>query len=388
MRFVATVAPGLEATAAEEIRALGLRVLAAGGGAVAFQGREEDGQRACLFLRSARRVLLPVAEYEADGPEALYEGALAVAWEDHLDLSRTFAVEASVQDAPTGHSGFAALKVKDAVADRLRRRLGGRPDVDRRDPDLRILVRWRGSRVELSLDLSGGPLHKRGYRLHSVQAPLNETTAAGILLLLGYDGTVPFSDPFCGSGTFAVEAALIATGTAPGLLRDRPFGFERWPAFRPGRFARLKEEAARRVTRPACRIAASDRDGAAVEAARRNARRAGMEEWIAFATADAREWVPPGKDGILATNPPYGDHAGAGEDLPSLYRSFGDALKRRGAGWTAGILCGNPALLKSVGLRPSRRIPLWNGPQECRLAVYRLVEGTFRGRPAPASSPP
>lgn len=381
MRFLATAAKGLEAVTAEEVRALGLRVLAVEPGAVAFTGREEDGWRACLSLRTARRILLPLGAFEAPTAEALYEGALALPWEERLDLSRTFAVEASVRDAPASHSGFAALKVKDAVADRLRRRLGGRPDVDRKDPDVSIRLKWHGVRAELSLDLSGGPLHKRGYRQKSVRAPLNETTAAGILLLLGYDGTSPFSDPFCGSGTFAVEAALVATRTPPGLLRDRPFGFERWPGFRPHRFARLKEEAASRVTRPAFRITASDRDASAVEAARLNARRAGMEPWVSLAVADARAWTAPGEGGILAANPPYGDHAGAGEDLASLYRDFGNALKRRGAGWTAGILCGDSALLKCIGLRPSRKIPLWNGPLECRLAVFRLVEGAFRTRP-------
>jgi putative N6-adenine-specific DNA methylase len=387
MRLIATVARGLEEAAAGEIRALGLPVLSVRPGAVEFPGREEEGWRACLHLRSARRVLLPLAAFKASSAEALYEGAREIPWEERLTPHHTFAVEASVEGAPVSHSGFAALKVKDAAADRLRERFGARPDVDRKDPDVKILARWRGSRVEISLDLSGGPLHKRGYRVRSVTAPLNETTAAGILLLLGYDGTVPFSDPFCGSGTFAVEAALLASGTAPGLLRDRPFGFERWPGFRPARWARIREEAAARVTRPACRIAASDRDPEAVAAARRNAEKAGMASFIAFSAADVRQWRPPGEGGILACNPPYGDHAGAGEDLPALYRDLGDVLKRRGAGWTAAILCGDPALLKCVGLRTSRRVPLWNGPLECRLHVYRLVEGTFRSRPAPASSP-
>lgn len=381
MRFVATVSKGLEEVCAGEIRALNLPVRSVRPGAVEFEGREEAGWKACLHLRSARRVLLPLAAFEAPDAEALYEAVGEIPWEERLTPRHTFAVEASVEKAPVSHSGFAALKVKDAAADRLRNRFGARPDVDRKNPDVLVLLRWRGSRAEVSLDLSGGALHKRGYRVRSVRAPLNETTAAGILLLLGYDGTAPFSDPFCGSGTFAVEAALVASGTAPGLLRGSPFGFERWPGFRPARWARIREEAASRVTRPACRIAASDLDPQAVAAARRNAEKAGMAPFLHFSVADARDWRPPGEGGLLVCNPPYGDHAGAGEDLPSLYRAFGDALKRRGAGWMAGILCGDPRLLKCVGLRPARRIPVWNGPLECRLHVYPLREGAFRRGP-------
>lgn len=374
--YLATAAKGLEDVVASELRALGLAVVRTAPGLMAFRGRQEDAWRACLHLRAARRVLQPLGTFEAGNADSLYAGARALPWTEVLTPRHTFAVEASIRDSAFSHSGYVALKVKDAIADALRSRTGSRPDVDRADPDVGVVVHLQGATCSVSLDVSGGPLHKRGYRIKSVQAPLNETLAAGILLLAGYDGSVPFADPFCGSGTLLIEAALIATRTAPGLLRRRPFGFQRWPGFDERSWKRLVQEAEDKITRPACRIEGTDRDKAAVAAARANTAAAAMGEFVRVEASDLERFSAPGDGGLLATNPPYGDHSGAGEDLPALYRSLGDVLKRRCAGWRACILTGDPALGKSIGLRPSRRIPLYNGPQECRLLVFELYEGS------------
>lgn len=378
MRYLATVAKGLEAVVWGELSALGLEPGPPRPGLVPFEGGWEAGYRACLRLRAARRVLLELGRFEASHADGLYAGARALRWPDHFGRKTTFAVEASVRDHPSlTHSGYAALKVKDAVADALRAVFGVRPDVDREDPDVRVVLHLHGTSATIALDLAG-PLHKRGYRVKTVPAPLNETLAAGILLLAGYDGTAAFADPFCGSGTLCIEAALIASGTAPGLVRKVRFGFQRWPGFRDRTFQRLVEEARAAARRPSSPILGSDADGRALIAARDNAAAAGMSEWIRFERRDAREFVSPGPGCLVVSNPPYGDHAGAGEDLPALYRAFGDALKRNAGGATAYLLCGNPALAKCVGLRAARRIPLWNGPMECRLLEYRMVEGAFR----------
>ncbi len=378
MRYLATVAKGLEAVVSDELAALGLGPGPPRTGIVPFEGGWEAGYRACLHLRAARRVLMELGRFEASGADALYAGARALRWPDHLGRKTTFAVEASVRDHPSlTHSGYAALKVKDAVADALRAVFGIRPDVDRENPDVRIVLHLHGTAATVALDLSG-PLHKRGYRVKTVPAPLNETLAAGILLLAGYEGTAPMADPFCGSGTLCIEAALIASRTAPGLVRKARFGFERWPDFRDRTFGRLVDEARTAVRPTPYPILGSDVDGRALIAARDNAAAAGMSERIRFERRDAREFIPPGPACLVLSNPPYGDHAGAGEDLPALYRGFGDALKKNAGGATAYLLCGNPALAKCVGLRPARRIPLWNGPMECRLLEYRMVEGEYR----------
>ena len=380
MRFLATVAKGLEQVVAEELRSLGLELLEQSPGLVAFKGRREDAWRANLHLRAARRVLQPFRTFEVPDAEALYEGARSIPWGDFLTPRHTFAVEASVKDSAFTHSGFVALKVKDAVADVLRQQAGSRPDVDRRDPDVGIVVHVESRKCTVSLDTSGGALHKRGYRAASVQAPLNETLAAGILLLAGYDGEMAFADPFCGSGTFLIEAALIATRTPPGLIRKKPFGFERWPGFEPEAWKAMLEEARSGTKKPAHPIFGSDRDARAISAALSNAKAAGQDRSVEAHRADLRTFQPPSPRGLIATNPPYGDHTGSEGDLTALYRELGDVFKQRCAGWTACVLSGNPALVKSIGLRPRRRIPLYNGPTECRLLVFELYEGTLKGK--------
>ncbi len=380
MRYIVTVSKGLEDVVSHELKAMGLAVLDVSPGIVAFKGKKEDAWRANLWLRAGRRVLLPIGSFMAGSAETLYEGARNLPWPDVLSLDRTFAVEATVKDSPFNHSGFVALKVKDAVADAFRKRSGRRPDVDRRDPDVGIVVHVAGRTCTVSLDLSGGPLHKRGYRVKSVSAPLNETLAAGMLLTAGFDGRRPFADPFCGSGTILIEAALIASRTAPGLLRTGPFGFQRWPDFDEKVWTKIRSEAEKSVVRPAFPLYGSDRSKGAVKAAEVNAAQAVVDPWVRLECRDVRDFGPRGKHGLIVTNPPYGDHAGADEDLPALYGALGDVLKQRCGGWTACVLTGSTALGKCVGLHAKRRIRLFNGPMECRMLVYELYSGTRKSK--------
>lgn len=346
---------------------------------MAFKGKREDAWRANLWLRTGRRVLWPLGSFPAPDAESLYAGTRALPWGDLLSPEKTFAVSASVRDSAFNHSGFVALKVKDAIADVMREKTGRRPDVDRVDPDVAVVAHVASGVCHVSLDTSGSPLHKRGYRVKSVTAPLNETLAAGILLLMAYDGSVSFADPFCGSGTLCIEAGLIATRTAPGLLRKGRFGFERWPGFKPEAWRKMVQEA-RESRRPArVAVMGSDRDRGAIVAAMANAEAAGLEADVRFERRSVESFQPPDVRGLIATNPPYGEHVGTDQDLPALYGDLGDVLKRRCSGWRAAVLAGNPALGKCIALHPKRKIPLFNGPMECRLFVYELYEGSRKG---------
>ncbi len=346
-----------------------------GRGAVEFRGSLADLCTASLELRTAMRIVLRLAAGPARGRDELYRLTSAIAWEELVAPGQTIAVEAVGRSAVFANRAFAALLVKDAVVDRIRRRTGARPDVDRRAPDIAIHVHLGDDVVSLGLDASGEPLSHRGYRTGGGPAPLAESLAAGILQLIGYDGEVPLADPMCGSGTLAVEAALIATRTAPGIARG--FAFERWPGVDPAplRTARERARAARRAA--PSQIVASDTDARAVEATCRHARAAGVGEAVRVERRDVGDLdLEPGW--LIVANPPYGKRLGEVGPLREVYAAFGDALKHGAAGCTAWLLVGEPELARSIGLRTSRRIVLFNGPIECRLLRFELFEGSAR----------
>jgi putative N6-adenine-specific DNA methylase len=373
--LVATCSRGLEEVLAREVSALGGREATAVRGAVSFVGGLELLYLANVHLRTAMRVLVPLARGRVSGRSGLYDLAASPAWEHLLPTGQTFAVDAVGRCPGLDNSAFAARVVKDAVVDRLRRLRGRRPDVDLRSPDLRIHLHLTREESAVSLDSSGPPLSRRGYRARGGPAPLNEALAAGILALAGYDGSQPLVDPMCGTGTIAVEAALAATRTAPGL--ERGFACERWPVHDPQLLAGVRREAASARRRAPVPIVASDSDGRAVAATRRNARAAGIEGVLRLARADVRRLDLPEVGGLVVTNPPYGQRLGDVEDLCGLYRSLGDALKRGATGWTAWLLVGDRTLAAAVGLRAQRRVVLYNGPIECRLLRYDLVAGSW-----------
>jgi len=370
--YFATTAKGLEEVLADELRRLDVTGIKPAQGGVAFSGPLSAGYRACLWLRSANRVLTPLASFPCRSPEELYEQVKALPWEDRLTAQMTLAVDANLRNSEMTHSRFAAQKTKDAIVDRLRERSGSRPNVDAKNPDLRINLHLAQDRATLSLDLAGNSLHRRGYRHDPTLAPLRETLAAGLVELTGYDGSCAFVDPMCGSGTMPMEAALIARRIAPNLT-NQELGFMRWPDFDRSVW---QEELARAehaiLAKQPEEIIGGDRDSRALNIARRNGEQLTAGSSIQWVYSDFAELKPPANSGILICNPPYGERLGDSQQLVSLYRSIGDTLKQRWTGWTAWVFTGNLDLAKRIGLKPSRRIVLYNGPIECRLLKFEL----------------
>jgi putative N6-adenine-specific DNA methylase len=373
-RFFVTCARGTEGALRREIAAMRIAGAKGDRGGVWFEGPFEMGVRVCLHARVAVRVLLQLGTFEAPDARSLYDGARAIPWTDWLTAQSAFAVHASVKDTPAlTHSGFVALKVKDAVADALRDALGARPDVDTESPDVGMVLHLAAGKAALFLDLAGQPLHRRSYRVAMVEAPLKETLAAAVLLLGGAEGDAPFVDPMCGSGTLAIEHALAARGIAPGLRRR--FGFERWPKLGSEELAslarlRAEADAAARATLGGdfAPIVCADTDGKALAAARQNAAAASVDDGIVFEQADVATLERRWPRGTIATNPPYGERLKPAE-LEALYRAMGRAFERLG-GWRVIILSGNPALERAIRRKPDVSHRLWNGPLEARLLRY------------------
>lgn len=372
MKFFATTTKGLEDVLAAELSALGTRDVVPGKGGVNFSGSFKDGYKACLWLRTANRVLQPIASFPCPSEDALYEGVYALNWEELMTSQMTLAVGAKLRDSEITHSHFAALKTKDAIVDKIRDRTGQRPNVDAKDPDLRVNMHLARNHCTVSLDLAGTGLHRRGYRRDPTIAPLKETLAAGLVALTDWDQKTPFVDPMCGSGSLPLEAAQLASNHAAGLLSP-DFGFQRWPDFNASLWRQLLEEAetAKREL-PTNLIFGSDRDKRAVDLARRNAESAGIGAQIRWSYNDFAKLEAPAPRGTLICNPPYGERLGNEEELTAFYRKIGDTLKQNWKGWTAWVFTGNLALAKQVGLKASRRIVLFNGPIECRLLKYEL----------------
>jgi putative N6-adenine-specific DNA methylase len=370
--FFATTAKGVEEVLAGELTRLGAQGVTPEGGGVRFGGGIEAAYRANLWLRTASRVLTQVAEFPCETPEQLYQGVRSVKWSSYLNPDMTLAVDCNLRDSALTHSGFVALKTKDAIVDDLRDRLGRRPNVDTKDPDLRVNVRLFRNRCTVSLDCSGSPLDRRGYRLDRHEAPLKENLAAALVELSGWDGTTPFVDPMCGTGTIAIEAAMKALRIAPGLSRQR-FGFQRWPSFDRLLWQRLVKEARQEaLTELPAPVAGSDISYPAIEMAKENARRAGVADLVTLTQAPMNTLAPPPGPGVLIVNPPYGKRLGDEEALRPLYKEIGDVFKQRCKGYTAYLFTGNLELAKSVGLKATRRIVLYNGPIECRLLKYEM----------------
>ena len=378
MRFFATAAKGTEPLVTKELTAIGAQNLRSTVGGVHFEGGLETLYRANLWLRTANRVLMPIAEFPCPTSEALYENARNVRWRDWMTVDTTFAVDCNCRDSQITHSHYAALKIKDAIVDGFRESVGRRPNVDRRRPALQINAHIAKDRCILSLDASGDRLHRRGYRRQSADAPLRETLAAAIVGLVAWDNEGMFIDPMCGSGTIVIEAALKAINYAPGLLRCRDtgqvsFGFQRWRNFNRKLWARLTDEArdAIREKIPG-RLLGYDISRPAIRVASENAKLAGVEKHLRFMRGDVLKLSPRGNRGVIVCNLPYGERTGEVEELQSLYSGFGDVLKQRCAGYTAYLFTGNLKLAKSIGLRTAKRFTLYNGPIECRLLKYEL----------------
>ncbi len=373
----ATTTRGTEDLLADELAELGAVKIRRDRGGVRFAANLDEALRICLWTRIAMRVLYPLGELTAQGAEGLYEAAASVPWEEHLTAASTFMVEATLRQSEHNHSGFVGLKIKDAIADRLRAKLGARPDVDTRDPVFRVVAHVAKDKLSLSLDLCGEPLNRRGYRVAPIVTPLKETLAAAILRIAKYTGDEPLLDPMCGSGTLAIEAGLIATRRAPGLTRT--FAVERWPQMGPRATRTLADlrRQARAEERPApCPIYGFDRQEEAVAAAIKNVAAAELGGVVRIAPGDATKPlpVPVAPPGIVVSNPPYGDRlkAGGQQGMKTFYFQLGENLRRL-EGWRLVILAGNAAFESAFHRRPTHARVLWNGPIECALLSYAPV---------------
>jgi 23S rRNA (guanine2445-N2)-methyltransferase / 23S rRNA (guanine2069-N7)-methyltransferase len=385
VNFFASCPPGVADLTAAELRGCGAthtRELKLG---VLFEGTLETAYRACLWSRTASRILMPLANFPAATPEALYDGVAAVDWTQHIAASGTLAIEFGGSSAGIKHTHFGALKTKDAIVDQLRERSGQRPSVELERPDVRLDVRLDRERATLSLDLSGDSLHRRAYRARGVAAPLKENLAAAVLLRSGWPAiaeTGEFVDPMCGSGTLVIEAALMALDIAPGLLRSY-FGFIGWRGHDRESWQRLVDEArARREATATKRIVLRgyDSDAAAVRAAIENSDRAKLRGFVHFERRELAQLVreSQGATGLLATNPPYGERIGDQERLQGLYQLLGEKLRENFQGWRAAVLTGNPPLAKAIGIHASRSHTLFNGRIECRLLRFEIAPENFQ----------
>ena len=378
-RWFAACPKGIEGLLAAELAALGATATRETVAGVAFEGSADLGYRACLWSRLASRILLPLAEFPVDGPEALYRGVRSIDWSAHLADDASFAIDAVGKAEGLVHSQYVALKAKDAIVDQFREATGTRPDVDPEHPDLRIHVHLKRGQATVSIDFAGTPLHQRGWRIGQGAAPLKENLGAAMLIRAGWPAIHaaggPLVDPFCGSGTLLIEGAQMAADVAPGLARER-FGFHGWRGFDAARWASLRADAEARASAGMRALEAVffgfDADPAAINLARINAQRAGVAGFVTLSGRPVDGLAPPPHraPGLVICNPPYGERIGEIQALKPVYAAFGAALKRGFAGWRAALITSSDELGFATGLKAARRYALMNGAIECRLLCF------------------
>ena len=390
MQLFASCPPGVADLTAAELRDCGAEQIREFKLGVQFEGSLETAYRACLWWRTASRIMMPLGSFPAPTPEALYEGVAAINWTDHLAPTGTLAVDLGGSTSGITHTHFGALKTKDAIVDHFRERTGDRPSINLDQPDVRIDVRLDRDRATVSLDLSGESLHRRAYRARGVAAPLKENLAAVILLRCGWpaiaSGGGDFVDPLCGSGTLVIEAALMALDIAPGSLRSH-FGFIGWRGHDRALWARVVEEAKALRAATADRkivLRGYDQDAGAVRAAIENVERAKLRGFIHIERRDLAQLTREGNTGLLVTNPPYGERIGDQERLGALYALLGEKLREHFEGWKAAVFTGNPPLAKALGINAKRSHTLFNGRIECRLLRFEVEPDQYRGAARPA----
>jgi putative N6-adenine-specific DNA methylase len=360
-----------------ELEQLGAQAIVPTQGGVGFAGPFDLCYRVNLASRIASRILWRVSHGTYRREQDLYQAVYALPWREWFSVHRTVKVKVSAQRCPLKSLDFVTLRIKDAICDKFSSITGTRPSVDTRQPDIRIDAFLEHHDFTLYLDTSGEPLFKRGLRQARSEAPLRENLAAGILMLSGWMPDQPLLDPMCGGGTILMEAALMAHRIAPGL--GRHFAFEKLNNFQQTRWRELCEASkARQTSAEKVAIFGSDRNGAALKAAKTNLEAAGLADTVALNQTDVLDRTPPAETGILVTNPPYGVRLDEEERLAEFYPRLGDVLKQRFPGWCAYIFTADLRLPKLIGLAPSRRTPLFNGALECRLFEFQLVSGSMR----------
>jgi putative N6-adenine-specific DNA methylase len=364
-RYFATCARGLEPVLVRELTALGAEC-DAGRGGVSFAGDHELLYRANLWLRTAVRVLRPIHEADVESPDELYDQCRTIDWSAYMTPDQTLAVDCNVRDSRITHSQYASRRVKDAICDQFREKVGRRPSVDTDTPMIGLNLHISRNHMILSLDSSWHSLHKRGYRPIQTRAPLNEALAAGLLQSIGYDGSAPLVDWMCGSGTFLIEGAWLAMNRPPGLTR-KWFSFMGWPDFDRPLWNAIREDARRGVRATTVPIVGGDVRRDAIAFAHENAKAAGVANVVRLAVQDLKSATPPdGPPGVIICNPPYGERLGEEKEWIPLHRAMGDSLSCW-PGWRLCVFTSNDRLARAIGLKPTRRTPFFNGSIPCQL---------------------
>ena len=376
--LIAKTFMGLENVLAQELTQLGANNIQIGRRMVAFTGNQEMMYRANFQLRTAIRILKPIAHFKARSAEDMYDEVRKIDWSQYIEHGKTFSVDSVVYSEEFRNSRFVTYKVKDAIVDQFREATGTRPNISVSNPDIRLNIHIAEDQATLSLDSSGESLHRRGYRQESVEAPLNEVLAAGMILMSGWKADTDFIDPMCGSGTLLIEAALIARNINPGVFR-KAFAFEKWPDFNQELFDTIYNDDSHERDF-AHHIYGYDVDMKAVNTARLNVKAAGLSQTVTVEQQDFKDFKKPAEKSIIMTNPPYGERIST-PDLLGTYKMIGERLKHEFGGNEAWILSYREECFEQIGLKPSIKIPLYNGSLECEFRKYALFDGkmkTFR----------
>ncbi|MDE6533072.1 MAG: RNA methyltransferase [Muribaculaceae bacterium] len=373
-QMVAKTFQGLEDVLRDELIELGAENVEMGLRMVTFEGDNEVMYRANLCCRTALRILKPIVKFTADSTDELYDYVRDLDWEQFMNVDSTFSIDSTVNSAEFNHSKFVTYRVKDGIADHFNDKYGRRPSIRLNGADIQLNVHISDNRVTISLDSSGEPLSKRGYRVEQTEAPINEALAAGIIMKTGWRGDCDFVDPMCGSGTFLIEAALIAANINPGIYRES-FAFEKWPDFDEELFEDIyNDDSAEREF--AYKIYGGDISPEAVMIARKNIKSARVEDMIDIQCKPLVDWTDNAPEGVMVTNPPYGERLKP-ENINLLYKSIGSTLKTYFKGWHAWIIGFRDEQFAEIGLKPSVKIPLHNGSLECSLREYVLFDGKY-----------
>jgi 23S rRNA G2445 N2-methylase RlmL len=375
-KILITCPKGIPPLLKQELGALQFPIVSEQFSGIETEGTLEDAIRLNLLLRAGHRVLLLLKEFRAAHADELYHELFNMAWEDFIPEDGYLCVTSSVDTPSIRDARFASLKCKDAIVDRIREKRGKRPDAGPARDRSVVHLYWKDERCKLYLDTSGEPLSHRGYRKIPLGAPMQETLAAAVVLATGWTGDTNFINPMCGSGTLAIEAALIGLGRAPGLLRGN-FAFMHTRGFDHAAFKELRERAKKACRKNlAGRIIATDADPEAVDAAKKNAATAGVEQCIEFSVCAYADTELPDNGGVIVINPPYGERMGEIARLENVYKGIGDYYKQKCGGYTGYVFTGNPSLAKKVSLKPKRSLQFFNSSIECRLLEYDLYTGS------------
>ncbi len=374
LRFVAKTMQGLAPVVSRELLKIGAREIEEHHRAVSFVGDLGTLYKANYMLRTALRILFPIAELEVNNEKELYDAIRSIDWSQWMTADDTLAVDCTLNSDFFNHSQYVALKTKDAIVDQFRDAMGRRPSVDLDEPTLRINVHISDTKMTVSLDSSGSSLHKRGYRVDTGKAPMNEVLAAGLIQLSGWERHQRLIDPMCGSGTILIEAAMAAANIPAGFFRPF-FGFTKWKNFDEELWSKITEGAISRISEEPVDLTGIEISPNVIRKAKANILEARVDDMIKLFHADFRSWTPPEGRGVLIMNPPYGERMDK-DDLEELYGSIGTTLKKKYSGYDAWLVTSSMEGIKHIGLRPSRKITVFNGPLECKFLKFEMYSGT------------